>query len=1622
MKLKKKSVAAVLTLSMSMGSVLSMVPVFAESAQQNLALNKTAYVSAEYGTLPRKNLTDGDDDTRWSTESAPTQWAYVDLGQEFEMNKFQMIWENEGNYASNYNIYVSNDPNNWGEPVLSRTDNKNVISEELLGSKVSGRYVKLEVTAVKGYPNVSCREFKIFNTDEKVQDPSENIALKKTAVASSEEAASVKAANAVDGNTSSRSSRWGSDVGNGPDWIYVDLGERMNVNTVKVFWETRKATAYKIQIADTESTPQESDWQTVKEFKDRPKSLTEKIVLDQIYKARYVRLYVDSHTSEDPDGGIAWNTISIYELEVYGGNPDEKMSMSDVLNEIQVETPKTGDKKLKVTLPEVEGYTVEYNGTDFEQIIDEDLTIYQPISDKDVKVSFKITDNDTNDYKFKEIAVTVPGSQKNDETANKAPNVLPELAEWNGGHGNYTVSKGARIVYKDSSLQKTAEALANDYEDITGKSIAVVKGESKTGDITLALTKDKSLGLQDEGYLMDIDDSINIKAETTTGAYWATRTILQSIKQSGNVPCGTTRDYPLYKVRSFILDVGRKTFTMDYLKQIVKQMSWYKMNDFQVHLNDNLIPIESLADPMTGYSAFRLESDVKKGGNNGLNQQDLTSTDLFYTKKEFKDFIKDSRDYGVDIVPEIDTPAHSLALTKVRPDLRHGTNGRENDHLALRDKYDESLEFVQSIFDEYMTTSDPIFDEQTTVHVGADEYNADKEAYRRFSDDMLKYVQNSGRTARIWGSLTQCSGKTPVRSKDVQMNLWNFGYANMDQMYEQGYDLINCNDAQYYIVPNAGYYYDYLNSNILYNQAINSISGVTIPAGDEQMLGGAIAVWNDMTDYLENGISEYDVYDRLQNAIPLFGAKLWGKGDKTLDQANSLRTTLGDAPGTNFGYEAAKDENGMIAHYDLDNLNQLKGHENIELASLDSHDALHLLGDTSYATTSLDTVGLNNDLRVKVKRESSSEEEQILFESSYGSIKAVQKGTGKVGLSRENHDYSFNYELPVNQWVELEFKNRKEVIDLYVNGQFVDTLGDDEQANGRPLKATMMIPMERIGSKEHAFKGYVDDIRLGSEKSFASTMELDYLVTSASHIAEESQNKQLQEKLKEAKVALKEYDPNEQTISTLTDEIKELVNGIDYKKANYTRVDHYLNSIPKDLSIYTEDSVKNLQFVIDMIQRELPKSMQDTVDQYEVELTKALTKLQLKSQVNVNYIDKSKLTATASSYQHDGSDPKNVLDDNPSTMWHTDWNLSTPHWIAFENKEEMSVNGLTYVPRQTGKNGNVTKYRIEISDDGVNWKTVKEGNLSSDSSTKVIEFDTVKTKHLRLYYVEAVNNNGSAAEIKLHRADVPADVDGLKDVINKAKAMEDIGYLSTSWNHLQDTIKAAEGLVNAENPNANEIEIMKRQLTDAMVKLVLSVDNEKLKSFVDDLSNLEQKDYTKDSWKQFQTVLKEAQDVLSNLDATKDEINDMYQKLLDAYNGLVILNDKSGLTDLISKADQLQEKDYTKDSWKQLVEALTQAKEVSAKEDATKEEINEAISNLEKTMNALKKVDSSTKDDNTSKGNASSKDNQVITSTTKNDKKQSSTAKTGDETNIILFVLMAFMSWLGIKKVKKEEL
>ncbi len=1561
-------------------------------ANVNLASNKPVEASAADGTMPASNLTDDDPNSRWSAEANAVQWAYVDLGESYDMNYFSVIWESASVYASSFNIYVSDDPDNWGTAVATVSDNATRNSEVTLDEKAHGRYVKLEVTQMHGYPSVSATDFQVMLKDSSQpipQDPEENVALNGTAVASSQEDDSVKAANAIDGDVSSWDSRWGSGTNGAPEWIYVDLGSNKDVKTIRVFWQNRKATSYRIQLAKDGSNPsEESSWTDAYTNDDRPASTTDTITLNDTQQARYVRLYVDSFTSEDPDGGTAWNSVSIYELEVYGGTP--AISMGDIANMITVEEPTIDTDKLVVNLPKVEGYTVTYNGTDLEQVIDDDLTIYHPIVDKEVNVSFKIVNDETEDYEFKEIAVTVPGTYQSAAGDNEAPAVLPELQEWKGRTGNFTLTDSSKIVYADDDLKSAADEMAADYEDLTGKTITVIKGtkaDAAAGDFFFAKTEDTSLGLMKEGYLMDISDTIVVTSETQTGAYWATRTILQALKQSDftTIPQGITRDYPMYEVRGFILDVGRKTFTMDYLEQVVKEMSWYKMNDFQVHVNDNLIGLENKEDPMTAYSAFRLENDtIKKGGilrdaqGNPLTvndqvleyEQDLTSTDLWYTKDEFRDFIQESRELGVNIVPEIDTPAHSLALTKVLPELRYGTSGRQNDHLDLVDSYEQCLTFVQTIFGEYMQEDNPVFDEETIVHIGADEYNASSTDYRKFVNDMIDYVEGTGRKARVWGSFTQAAQGEKIDAEGVQINLWNFGYANMDKMYEDGFDLINCNDGNYYIVPNAGYYYDYLSDGTMYNLAINSIGGVTIPAGDDQMVGGAFAVWNDMTDYLDNGVSEYDVYDRISN-MSLFAAKLWGKGDLDLAGAQARAEELGDAPRTNFGYEvdSVSDE---YMNLPMDELKDTSANnfavnegENAEIVEVDGKNALKLEGGKSYITTGLETVGLGSDLRVKVKRTSDSTEEQILFESPYGSIKAVQNETGKVGFSRERFDYSFNYTLPLNEWVELEFKNQQNVMQLYVNGELVDTLGDDERIEGRPMLATGMFPMATIGSETNAFIGYVDDVRIGKNDNFASTMSLDYALWNAATILDDSNSATLTPLMEEAKNLLTQYDPDAAEIERLTKELNSAVEATDSELADYSRIEAY-KALVADLSSFTEESAAAVQRVLDMIRYDLPAELQYVVDSYEQALVDAINGLETKSLNDLYYVDSSTMTATASSYQKDGSNPSNVLDGNKNTIWHTDWNVTDmPHWIDLEMEEPMTINGLEYTPRQSGTNGNVTSYEIQVSDDGTDYRTIKTGTLQSNANVKMIEFDAVTAKHVRLVYNKAVNNNGTAAELRVRLANIEADVDGLRVAVVDAKAhvatLDPAAYTEDSWNHLMDTIDAAEALLAAENPDANDVAQMIYDLDKALSGLRLVTDKDALNATIDQAEGLDEGAYTADSWAALQEKLAAAKEVVADADATQLQVTQADDALQAAIDALVKVEapqqaDKDALQDLVDQYTGYHSTDYTAETWKPFKAAYDAAWKVLRNENATQAEVDAAYEALKAAGEALVKA------------------------------------------------------------------
>lgn len=1446
----------------------------AHADEVNLALNKSVEVTREHEGSA-KRLVDGDKTKagRWMTEAPATDAhsAIVDLQKVEKVNFFEITWEDETNCGADFKLYASKDKKSWGAPIKEWKGSKGAVTRLKLDAPVDAQFIKLEITRMNGAYGVSVAELEVWNIAGEApnpapeqQTPETNIARKAKVATSSNEDGNLTGEKAIDGDTSARESRWATKTGARPAWIQLDFGSTRDVKTFRVYWETRKPKSVKFQYADGESAPaKDSEWTTAKET-GRPSKKTQTVSLEKAVKARYVRVLVEDWDALDPDGGVEWDNISMHELEVYGG--DLEKTLDDWLSEVTVDpvTPET--KMLSYDLPAVpEGYEIKYNGTDYEQVIDVDGTIYRPICDVTVKASFKISSKtDPSDYAFKEFDVKVPGSMTA-AGANAAPVVLPELREWVGGSGSFAASAAMRVVYGDASLKAMAEDFADDYQALTGVRLQVATGTSaQKGDIFFTLGADKAKGLKDEGYLLDVTaDRMTVTAEAVAGANWGGKTILQGMKSgSGSFPLGTARDYPLYKVRGIILDVGRKTFTLDWLKQMTKQMSFYKMNDFQIHLNDNLIPLEYYKneDVFQAYSAFRLESDVKKGGNNGKNQADLTAKDVWYSKKDFKAYIEKSKALGVNIIPEIDTPAHSLALTKVRPDLRHGTSGRQNDHLDIAKQYDECFKFVRGIFDEYVKGGDAaVFAGADTIHVGADEYTADGNAYRKFVNDMFKYSEDNGKKARVWGSLSTIKGDVEVKgvSEDGkhhrEMNLWNPGWADLKKMYELGFDLIDCQDGVFYIVPNAGYYYDYL-GDAAYTDQLNSISGVAIPAGDPQMVGGAYAVWNDMCDYLENGVSEYDIYDRIDHSLGLFAANSWGKGKLDTAGAKAVVSKLGDSPNVDFGYEVSADKNGVVVHWAMDSLKDsselgrdLVAGKNAAIEDVDGKKALKLNGGESFASVkddALTTVGLGNDLRVKVKRTSASVDPQVLFESDYGSIMAVQEGTGKVGFTRENRAYSFNYTLPVNEWVELEIKNKFEQASLYVNGTLVDTLGDGETVEGKPLKATLMLPVQRIGSTTHAFEGYVDDVRLGGQlpegTEFSKTIDLEYAILNAEAILAEQGNgtrsmdaANLRALISQARELLKQYNPAQAEVDALLAKINAEIEQADYAKADYCRIDAYAQLLGSDelKGMFTEQSVAELKAAWTWVRRDLPASMQGVVDGHEQAIVNALNGLELKAAGDLSLIDRTTLKAEANSEQG-GEEAAKAIDGDVNTKWHSKWgneNAKLPYTfdLKAKNGEPMAVNGLVYTPRPDGGNGVVTDYKVEVSKDGTSFEKVAEGKLADNAEVKTISFDRVEAKIVRLVITAAKGNFGSAAEIGLSDADAKGDFEGLQAMVASAKQIKKDGlckhdtFSDSTWKDLTKAIAAAEDAITAADGDVNTVHGLKVEVARSVAALRL---------------------------------------------------------------------------------------------------------------------------------------------------------------------------------------------------------
>ncbi|EHR32105.1 hypothetical protein HMPREF9709_01719 [Helcococcus kunzii ATCC 51366] len=887
----------------------------------------------------------------------------------------------------------------------------------------------------------------VESDDIYVGKKNENLLLNKPVEASDFEIEKFNPTKAVDGNDETR---WATNTNVKNPSLEVDLTQLTKIQSVVLRWERAKEAqniiAYKIEAL------KDGEYTTIYTQTEKKNEQNQIINFDKEILTEKLKLTV----TEFDGGRLNWPNVGLYEIEAYSHN---KTTLGETTELDEIEALELNEDKTALVLPEVENGELKIKSSSKDQVIDVDGKVYEPLVDTSVKLTLELKKDDK--VFTKEFTVEVPGKYDN-AGENAAPKVIPDIQEWHGTTGNTTIDAKTGIVAPSEFNFAKEEYL----KELGYRDIKLVDGEAEN---TITFVKVENKGYGKEGYYINIQEgNITIEAEDVTGAFYATRTLLQ-IGQ--NIPNGEIRDYPKFDVRGFMIDTGRKFIPVRTMNQLLDNMAYYKLNDLHVHLNDNYIFLDQYGtDPQVALekaeAGFRLESEVE-----GLTSED------HYTKEEFRQLVQDAKNRGINIVPEIDVPAHSLAFIRVRPDLMYknpiiGHRGNIEKAAMFDLNNPETLPFIKSIFDEQMDGEDANFAGLDVIDFGADEYYGTNEEYRKFVQDMLTYLDGKGVKSRFWGSLSSKTGNTPVKLDGAQMDIWNTGWQNPNKAIEMGFDIINITDVPTYMVPSGngsrGGYGDFLNLRQMYQWQPNHFNTGNVNESHPQLLGGGFAIWNDNVDKHETGITSYDIFQRFFDALPVVADRTWNSDRETLtfeqfsEKIDSRKYPYLSSSNPMYLHDFEKmDVNSKdLGQYNNENVKVEKGY--LEF------------GEDSKLTSDLEDLGPEYNIKATVSVEDISKP-QILFTNGDTTFYLVNEN-GNIGYKFESHNHQYDFKPVEGEKFEIIIEGRVQSTKIFINGEEVGLIKNPDKP--RMAVNTLVFPLKEIG-KNSSIKLYDLEINKG---------------------------------------------------------------------------------------------------------------------------------------------------------------------------------------------------------------------------------------------------------------------------------------------------------------------------------------------------------------------------------------------------------------------------------------------------------------------------------------------------------------------------------------------------------------
>lgn len=320
-------------------------------------------------------------------------------------------------------------------------------------------------------------------------------------------------------------------------------------------------------------------------------------------------------------------------------------------------------------------------------------------------------------------------------TQAQLPAIIPQPVQMRPGlfpQDKFTIDKNTVILISETSLSPSAKFLADyifKYYNLKLKITDDLEAAKNAHSINLVLNQ--KLYTDIEKYFVSVlKNQLNAGASSPQGIFYAVQTIIQLLPVETTepaqlyIPSVDIIDYPRFAYRGMHLDVSRHFFDVAFIKKYIDYLAYHKLNNFHWHLTDDHgWRIEIKKHPkLTSIGSWRNGSIIglyPGTGNDGIRYGG------FYTQEEVKEVIKYAAERYINIIPEIEMPAHSMALLAAYPQF--GTEPNKKYEVAqtwgIFNKFnnvlqptDQTFKFLEEVLTEVMNLFPSKY-----IHIGGDE-------------------------------------------------------------------------------------------------------------------------------------------------------------------------------------------------------------------------------------------------------------------------------------------------------------------------------------------------------------------------------------------------------------------------------------------------------------------------------------------------------------------------------------------------------------------------------------------------------------------------------------------------------------------------------------------------------------------------------------------------------------------------------------------------------------------------------------------------------------------------------------------------------------------------------------